>query len=170
MKSAVLIKLKQIQGGFPRRYTDCVIAASSSFACPEKLVLGRWIHIGSKTFIDAKGGVSIGDGTILSSRVSILSSGHNYRFSGSIPYGGIDQHNPVKIGRGVWIGYGVIILPGDDVEDGAIVGAGAVVTKKVEAGKIVGGNPAISLGEREGDKWKELVNEQRYHMRLKAGY
>ncbi|TBR22377.1 MAG: sugar O-acetyltransferase, partial [Reyranella sp.] len=46
------------------------------------------------------------------------------------------------IGADVWIGGGAIILPGVSIGDGAIVGAGAVVTRDVPAGVTIVGNPA----------------------------
>ncbi len=49
---------------------------------------------------------------------------------------------PIHIGKGVWIGSGAKILPGVSIGDNAIVGAGAVVTKDVEANTIVVGMPA----------------------------
>jgi sugar O-acyltransferase (sialic acid O-acetyltransferase NeuD family) len=48
----------------------------------------------------------------------------------------------VKIGHGVLVGAGAVILPGLSVGDAAIIGAGSVVTKNVESGVIVAGNPA----------------------------
>ncbi|MDJ1114456.1 DapH/DapD/GlmU-related protein [Microbacterium dauci] len=54
----------------------------------------------------------------------------------------------VRIGRDVWIGYGATILSGVSVGDGAIVAAGAVVTRDVRDFEIVGGNPARRIGER----------------------
>lgn len=48
----------------------------------------------------------------------------------------------VTIGRGVFIGAGAVILPGLNIEDYAVVGAGAIVTKNVAAGTTVVGNPA----------------------------
>jgi maltose O-acetyltransferase len=49
---------------------------------------------------------------------------------------------PISIGDGVWIGGGVIVLPGISIGDNAIVGAGAVVTHDVEPDTVVVGNPA----------------------------
>lgn len=53
----------------------------------------------------------------------------------------------VKVGKGVLVGSGAIVLPGIEIEDYAVVGAGAVVTKNVSAGKIVAGNPARVLNK-----------------------
>jgi maltose O-acetyltransferase len=57
---------------------------------------------------------------------------------------GVEFARPVRIGRNVWIGGGAIILPGVTVGDDAIIGAGSVVTRDVQAGATVLGNPARS--------------------------
>jgi maltose O-acetyltransferase len=48
----------------------------------------------------------------------------------------------VRIGSDVWIGGGAIILPGVTIGDGAVIGAGSVVTRDVDPGQTVMGNPA----------------------------
>lgn len=55
---------------------------------------------------------------------------------------------PVKIGQGVWIGYGVVILPGVEIGKNATIAAGAVVTKNVDEGITVAGVPAKPISER----------------------
>ncbi|MBA1272535.1 sugar O-acetyltransferase [Stutzerimonas azotifigens] len=55
---------------------------------------------------------------------------------------GLEFGRPVRIGRNVWIGGGAIILPGVEIGDDALVGAGSVVTRDVPAGATVMGNPA----------------------------
>ncbi|MNX74713.1 Maltose O-acetyltransferase [compost metagenome] len=55
---------------------------------------------------------------------------------------GIEIAKPVTIGRDVWIGGGAILLAGITICDGAIVGAGSVVTRNVPPGVTVVGNPA----------------------------
>ncbi len=49
--------------------------------------------------------------------------------------------------RNAWIGAGAILLPGVEIGENAIVAAGAVVSKPVPAGTIVGGVPAVALRE-----------------------
>jgi acetyltransferase-like isoleucine patch superfamily enzyme len=62
-----------------------------------------------------------------------------------------------RIGNDVWIGYGAIVLGGVTIGDGAIIAAGSVVTKDVEAYSIYGGNPAKKITERfENNEIKEL--------------
>ncbi|GES45257.1 hypothetical protein RsS62_45090 [Rhizobium dioscoreae] len=52
------------------------------------------------------------------------------------------------IGNDVWIGHGVIVLPGVQVGDGAVLAAGAVVSKDVQPYTVVGGIPAKFIRER----------------------
>ncbi len=156
--------IKIISNSFPQHYDDCDIAHSCSFAYPKNLSLGRWIHIGAQSFLEAKGGISIEDGAVISSRVTILSSNHDYNSSESIPYGGRDAMKPVRIKQGAWICYGALILPGVTIGEGAIVGAGAVVTKEVKPGHIVGGNPAQIIGARKNEDWRQLIANNKYRV------
>jgi carbonic anhydrase/acetyltransferase-like protein (isoleucine patch superfamily) len=54
----------------------------------------------------------------------------------------------VTLGNDVWIGHGAILLPGVEIGTGAVVGAGAVVTKNVRPFTIVAGVPAKALRRR----------------------
>ena len=62
---------------------------------------------------------------------------HNHKFNGST------EPIPVTIGEYVWIGYGVIILPGVTIGDHTIIGAGSVVTKDIPSGVMAAGNPCV---------------------------
>ena len=57
----------------------------------------------------------------------------------------IQRNKSIRLGSNVWLGAGAILMPGVTVGDNSIVGAGAVVTKDVEANTIVVGNPARVL-------------------------
>ena len=58
---------------------------------------------------------------------------------------------PVMIGNDVWIGYRAMIMDGVKIGDGAVIAAGAIVTKDVEPYTIVGGVPAKPIGKRFSD-------------------
>ena len=95
------------------------------------------------------GHVCIGDNVLMGPEVIILTSGHNYesadvliREQGRLP------EKPVYIENDVWIGARAIILPGVRVEEGAVIGAGAVVTKNVPPYAVVGGVPAKIIKQR----------------------
>ena len=104
------------------------------------LRIGARVSINAFVHIWATGGVTIGDDTLIASHVAITSLSHDpraARFSAS------KMEKPVVIGRNVWIGAHAVILPGVTIGDGAIVGAGAVVTRDVAPGAVVVGVPAV---------------------------
>lgn len=110
---------------------------------------GEGIQINDYVHIAAIGHVSIGDNTLIASRVFI--SDHNHgRFDGNAAVDGPDTHpvrrplyaKPVYIGNKVWIGESVCVLPGVTIGDGAVIGAGAVVTRDVPPRCVAIGNPA----------------------------
>jgi len=81
--------------------------------------------------------------------VTIVSSNHRVgRLDEMIMRAGNDLL-PTKIGEGVWIGGGAVILGGVTIGDGAVVAAGSVVSRDVEAGYIVAGNPAVAVKKRK---------------------
>ncbi len=104
----------------------------------KNLTLGKgvFINIGCR-FQDA-GGITIGDGTLVGHGSTLTTLNHAVdpnRRADMIPA-------PNAIGRKVWLGAAVTVVPGVRIGDGAIVGAGAVVTKDVPANAIVAGVPA----------------------------
>ncbi len=119
---------------------------------------GRKVHFGKRNAINfdclfdgRKYQIQIGDDVSIGPEASILTLGHDPQSSGFTDRGG-----DVVIGSRVWIAYRAIILPGITIGDGAVVGAGAVVTKNVEPYAIVAGNPARKIGERNRDLSYEL--------------
>jgi maltose O-acetyltransferase len=84
--------------------------------------------------------VTIGDRTQIGPGVQILTADHPRDAAGRAA--GLEFGRPVRIGRNVWIGGGAIILPGVSIDDGAVIGAGSVVTRDVPAGVTAFGNPA----------------------------
>jgi acetyltransferase-like isoleucine patch superfamily enzyme len=111
------------------------------------LTIGAYTFIGRNTEFDVQGPVVLGDHTLIAPGCFITD--HSHRF---VADRRIDQQpcttSPVTIGSDVWIGANSVILPGVNVADGAIVGAGAVVTKDVGPMDIVAGVPARKIGSR----------------------
>jgi chloramphenicol O-acetyltransferase type B len=66
-------------------------------------------------------------------------------------YDDLVVNGPTKIGNDVWIGRRAIILPGITIGDGAVVGAGSIVTKDVAPYAVVAGNPARLIRNRFTD-------------------
>ena len=98
------------------------------------------------------GDITIGNNVMMGTNCIIYTV--NHRFDDiNIPMNkqGVQESKPVVIGNDVWIGGRVTILPGVHIGDGAIVGAGGVVTKDVPNYAIVAGNPARIIKYRNGD-------------------
>ena len=105
---------------------------------------GRNIHVDENVFINAccqfqdHGGIWIGEGCLIGHNVVFATLNHDLkpeRRQVCIP-------NSIKLGKNVWIGSNATILSGVNIGDNAVVAAGAVVNKDVEANSIVGGVPA----------------------------
>ncbi|MEL7447483.1 MAG: acyltransferase [Pseudomonadota bacterium] len=126
---------------------------------------GDRVHIGREVEVQARGGtISFGSGTGLNafSRivafdrieigarcaiaqfVTILDHDHSFTDNGAMS--GYDTA-PLRIGNDVWIGDKATVLKGVTIGDGAIVAAGAVVTRDVPAGSTVAGVPAKVIRE-----------------------
>lgn len=84
--------------------------------------------------------VTIGDDAQIGPAVQIYAADHPR--DPAERRAGVEFGRPVHIGANVWIGGGALILPGVTVGDDAVIGAGAVVTRDVEPGTTVVGNPA----------------------------
>ncbi|WP_226970245.1 ABC transporter transmembrane domain-containing protein [Vibrio navarrensis] len=106
-----------------------------------KIVIGKGCVL-QGTSICAYEKVSIGNNVIFGPNTVIMDcSGHALTNRGHPDELDKLKAEPVKIGNDVWIGYGCIILPGVSIDDGAVIGAGSVVTKDIPANCMAAGNP-----------------------------
>lgn len=112
-----------------------------------RLEVGDFTFIGRGCEFDVAQSVAIGAHSLIAPNVFITDHTHNHARGRLLDEQGI-RAAPVTIGSDVWIGTGAVILAGVGLGDGAIVGAGAVVTRDVAPNTIVGGIPARVLGER----------------------
>lgn len=113
---------------------------SSIFLAENALLeLGNNSFINTNTTIDCYHHIVIGSDCAISDNVRIQDSDSHF-----IIENGVRKINtsPVIIGNHVWIGKNSIILKGVSIGDGAVIAAGAVVTKNVPPRCLVGGNPA----------------------------
>ena len=100
------------------------------------------------TFLDDNK-ITIGDNALIAPNVQIYTAFHPTnaidRFGAPREDGSFafckTQTAPVTIGSNVWIGGGVIIMPGVTIGDNAVIGAGSVVTKDIPSNKIAFGSP-----------------------------
>lgn len=118
----------------------------SSFTCfpPFYTDFGKNITLGKNVFMNTgcsfqdRGGITIGDGTLIGMNVSISTLNHGF----SLETRNTTYPSPVVIGKNVWIGTGANILPGVTIGDNSVVAAGAVVTKDIPDNVVVAGVPA----------------------------
>ena len=115
-----------------------VIQTGFRFGLKNKIIIGKECRINENVYVQS---AIIGDYVLIAPNVAILASSHVF-IDKSIPmvYQGDTAINPVIIEDDVWIGRNAIILPGIRIGKGAIVGAGAVVTKNIPGEAIVGGS------------------------------
>ena len=96
-------------------------------------------YFGGNVTISCNAPVDIGEHTMIAAGVVIHTSTHDYK---DHPVWSSRVDAPVRIGKHVWIGLNAIILPGVIIEDYAVIGAGAVISKNVPKGAVIAGNPA----------------------------
>lgn len=109
-----------------------------------QITLGEGTIVGEKATLDGRGQLTIGNHVDLASEVMIYTSQHNLNAANFAA-----EYGKVTIEDYVFIGPRATILPGVTVGKGAVIGAGAVVTKDIPSGAIVGGVPAIVIGQRK---------------------
>lgn len=116
---------------FPPFYTDF----------GKNITIGRNVFINACCHFQDHGGVTLGDGCLIGHNVVFATLNHDlnpHRRAFMMPA-------PIVLGKNVWIGSNSTILQGVTMGDGAVVAAGAVVTKDVPANVVVGGVPAKYL-------------------------
>jgi acetyltransferase-like isoleucine patch superfamily enzyme len=111
------------------------------------LRIGPDVYVGAYCNIRCAGAIDVGANARLAQFVSLIDA--NY----AIPPRGVafGELIPTRltVGPGAWIGCQCTVLPGVSIGEGAIVGAGAVVTHDVAPNSIVAGNPAHVIGHRQ---------------------
>lgn len=116
----------------------------AEFYRPEAVTIGEFCTIGDTCFLDGRETIVIGDSVNIGSHVSIYTRQHDVDSPDFAETGG-----PVRIGRYAWLGSHCIVLPGVTIGEGAVVAAGAVVTRDVAPYTLVAGVPARFVRERQ---------------------
>ena len=112
---------------------------------------GTQIRIGARTFANFglvaldPAPITIGSDVQIGPNVQLLTPTHP--IDPDLRRSGWEGASPIDIGDNVWLGGGVIILPGVSIGENSVVGAGAVVVRDVPSGVVVVGNPARVVRE-----------------------
>lgn len=118
---------------------------------PKGLSLGKGVAVGWFAELDARGGIYVGNNTNISSHVKLITGSHDINDPNYTA-----DFRPIKIGSHCWIGTGAIVLQGVTIGDGAVVAAGAVVTKDIPPYQVWGGVPAKFIKERSQELRYEI--------------
>ena len=120
------------------------IHTGAQFFKPSGITIGQDTIIGKNCFLDGRAPLTIGSHVDIASDVLVYTNQHNIhsdKFE--------NQYGPVTIKDYVFIGPRAIILPGVTIGTGAVVAAGAIVTKNIADKQIWAGIPAIKIGDRK---------------------
>lgn len=117
---------------------------------------GKHVHLGRNVYANFNltlvddADIYIGDMTMIAPNVTITTATHP--ILPSLREKALQYNVDVHIGKNVWIGAGVIILPGVTIGDNSVIGAGSVVTKDIPANVVAVGIPCRvmrPIGERD---------------------
>jgi maltose O-acetyltransferase len=145
--SRYLRLFNRVRCWYVERLLGVLVADSGNFVEPgvylsdgSAVRIGKCCQINENVFIQ---GARIGSYVMIAPGVAILSRSHRIdRKDVPMLLQGEEEPRPPVIEDDVWIGRNAVIMPGVRVGSGAVIGAGAVVTKDVEPGAVVGGVPA----------------------------
>ena len=110
---------------------------------PWKLTMGEYACLSENVDCYAVDEITIGDQATVSQGVKLCTASHD--ISSKIME---LTTQPIVVGPNAWVAGWSIILPGGTIGEGAVVGAGAVVTKDVDPWSVVAGNPAKEIKKR----------------------
>jgi acetyltransferase-like isoleucine patch superfamily enzyme len=128
-----------------------------------EIVIGDRAALNSFCRIFGHGRVEIGEDTQIGPGSLITTTGHDYQ--GELE----TSFKSVVIGKGVWIGANVTVLPGVEIGDHAVIGAGSVVTKNIPARAVAVGVPARVIKWVDADYRQNEKETQESNMNGVAG-
>ena len=142
----------------------CRLETFKNKALEEKIKFGNDVQIGDFVHISAVDSISIGDNTLLASKVLIIDHDHGYydnSINASNPFS-IPIHRELKskaisIGNNVWIGDNTVISKGSEIGEGSVIGANSFVNSIIPSFSIATGNPAkvIKFYDFDNKIWKK---------------
>lgn len=126
----------------------CWIQPHVTIVQSNRLRVGKHFGCNSGSYINAIGGITMGDYVLIGSNVTISSGMHD--IEGTMPpvFARPTIPKPIRIEDDVWIGAGAVIMPGVTLRRGTVVGANAVVTADTEPYSVNVGVPARNVRSR----------------------
>jgi acetyltransferase-like isoleucine patch superfamily enzyme len=127
---------------------DIFFKYSSYWKKGQAIVIGERVFIGNHCEFNISKRIQIGNDTNIASGCKFIDHDHGIKL-GELIGGQECVEGDIIIGEGVWLGFDVIVLKSVTIGDGAVVAAGAVVTKPIPAYEIWAGVPAKKIGDRK---------------------
>ncbi|GAA1347817.1 sugar O-acetyltransferase [Arthrobacter koreensis] len=127
------------------------IGEQSVIRAPLFVDYGKYLTVGARTFINFNltaldvAAITIGDDVQIGPNVQLLTPTHPLEAEARRDK--LEAAQPITIGNNVWLGGGVIVLPGVNIGENTVVGAGSVVTRDLPANVVAVGNPARVIRE-----------------------
>lgn len=134
---------------FKRKSSSVAIQVGVCIEHPYGLEMGERVSINRNSWLNAVGGLTIGDHCAFGPETIIHTANHNFG-DPETPF--VEQgwtHKPVVIEDDVWLGARVVILPGSRIGKGAVIGAGSVISGNIEPYAIVHGEKASMKRSRK---------------------
>lgn len=133
---------------FKRLAGFCWIQPGVTIVQSNRLIVGKHFGCNTGSYINAVGGIIMGDYVLLGSNVTISSGIHPIQGESPPIYARQTIPSAIHIEDDVWIAAGAVIVPGVTLRKGSVIGANSVVTKDTEAYSINAGAPARKIGSR----------------------
>lgn len=130
---------------------DVRLSPNTAFSNPARIEIGDRVSIGAHCTLwagPATGRIVIGADALFGPEVFVTASGYRFNDGSPVTQQAMDEAD-VIIGRDVWLGARVMVMPGARIGDGAIIGAGALVRGEIPPGAIAVGVPAKVVGRRQ---------------------
>lgn len=127
---------------------DLLIYPSVYIIFGAKIAVGERVAVNVGTYIDGRGGVTIGDHVMIGPHCAIASVEHSFARTDVPMYTQPVKYGEIRIGNDVWLGAHVVVKCGVTIGDGSVIAAGAVVTSDVPPGCIFGGVPGRVIRAR----------------------
>lgn len=149
MESHAVLKAEKSASGEIVIGDNCYLGMFSIIKCyGGKIKIGSNVSINPFCFINGAGGLTVGDNVRIAAHTSIIASNHKFDLIDvPIRLQGVTAKG-VVIEDDVWIGTGARILDGVTIGRGAVIGAGAIVTKSLDAFGVYVGCPARKVKDR----------------------
>lgn len=122
---------------------NVLIRPSVRVTYPWNVTIGDYVWIGDNVTLYSVAEISIGSHSVISQEAYLCAGTHDHRDI-TFPF----KATPIRIGEECWVAARAFIGPGVELGDGAVAGAGSIVTRSVSSGHLVAGNPAQIVGCR----------------------